>query len=294
MYHQRGMSQAQIARHLQLSQARVSQLLKAAAALSIVETVVHVPAGMFSQLEDELERRFELEDVTVIDTGPATGDLRHPLGAGAAPFVSLGLEGAEVIGVAAWSETVFSAVDAMQPLSRGAGYVVNVFGGFGPSTSQVHARVMQQLSRLCNAHPVFLHGPGVVASSALRDALRREPQVLDVISFYNRLSVLLVGIGALPRSRWYISSEDQDELRSKGAVGDVALHFFDAEGRPVQSSLENRVLGISLEQLKRAPRTIAVAGGEPKFEAIRAAVRGRWVDTLITDLGTAQQLLKHP
>jgi len=175
--------------------------------------------------------------------------------------------------------------------------VVNVFGGFGPSASKGYARVMQQLATLCNAHPVFLHGPGVVASTTLRDALRREPQVLDVVSFYDRLTVLLVGIGALPRPHrdsWYVGHEDQAELRSKGAVGDIALHFFDAEGGPVQSSLEDRVLGISRKQLEHTPRIIAVAGGESKFEAIRAALRGRWVDSLVTDLETAQELLRRP
>jgi len=300
MYHQRGLSQAQIASDLGFSQARVSQLLKAAEEQGVVETVVHVPAGMFSHLEDALEQGFGLEEATVIDTGPASGDLNHALGAGAAPFVRLGLEGAKVIGVAAWSETLLAAVEAMQPVEHGSGrYVVNAFGGFGPAASQAYTRLMEQLARLCNARPVFLLGPGVVATAALRNALRREPQVVDVVSFYDQLSVLLVGIGALPGSRvfresGYVSEEDEAELRSRGAVGDVALHFFDAEGRPVRSLLDERVLGISLEQLKRAPKTIAIAGGEAKFDAIRAALRGRWVDTLITDLETAQELLKRP
>ncbi len=300
MYHQRGMSQAQIASHLELSQARVSQLLKAAQERTIVETVLHVPPGMFSDVEDALERRFSLKDVAVVDPGPAGADLRYDLGKVAAPFVRLALEGAKVIGVAAWSETLLAAVEVMQPLAPGPGRsVVNVFGGFGPSMSQTYTRLMERLARLCGARPLFLLGPGVVASESVRDALRNDKQLLEVVSFYDRLSLLLVGIGSLPRSRvlresGYVSAEDQAELRAKGAVGDIALHFFDAQGRPVHSSLERRVLGISLEQLRRAPRTVAVAAGASKFEAIRAALRGRWVDTLITDLDTAQRLLERP
>jgi len=300
MYHQRRMSQAQIAKHLKLSQARVSQLLKAAEEQSVIETVVHVPPGMFSEVEDALERRFGLEEATVVDTGPAGSDLKHALGVSAAPFVRLALEGAKVIGVAAWSETLLAAVEAMQPLGPGVGrYVVNVFGGFRASASQTYTRVMEQLARLCEARPVFLLGPGIVDSAEVRNALRRDAHFLDVASFYARLSVLLVGIGALQLSRvfregGYVSAEDQAELRAKGAVGDIALHFFDAEGRSVHSSLDDRVLGISLEQIKRTPRTVAVASGEAKFEAIRAALRGRWVNTLITDLETARRLLKSP
>jgi DNA-binding transcriptional regulator LsrR (DeoR family) len=299
MYHQRGMSQAQVAKHLGLSQARVSQLLKAAVEQQIVETVVRVPAGMFSQLEDDLERGYGLDSVAVVDAGPSGRDLKHALGAGSAPFVQMALEGAKVVGVAAWSETLLAAVEAMQPIAPDKGrYVVNVFGGFGPSASQGYTRVMQRLAQLCSARPVFLLGPGVVANARLRNALRREPQVQAVVSYYDRLSVLLVGIGALPtspvlREIGYVSEEDQAELRAKGAIGDICLHFFDAEGRPVRSSLDDRVVGIELEQLRKVPRIVAVAGGEAKVGAIHAALRGRWVHSLITDLDTAQTLLKR-
>jgi DNA-binding transcriptional regulator LsrR (DeoR family) len=299
MYHQRGMSQAQVARHLGLSQARVSQLLKAAVEQGLVETVVHVPAGMFSNLEDELERGYGLEEVTVVDAGPSGGGLKHALGTGAAPFVQLALEGAKVIGVAAWSETLLAAVEAMKPIAPEKGrFVVNVFGGFGPSASQGYTRLMQRLAQLCGARPLFLLGPGVVADTRLRNALRREPQVQEVVSYYDRLSVLLVGIGAVPtapvlRDMGYVSEEDQAELRANGAVGDVSLHFFDAQGRPVRSSLDDRVVGIELEQLRKVPRIVAVAGGPGKVDAIHAALRGRWIHSLITDLETAQTLLRR-
>jgi DNA-binding transcriptional regulator LsrR (DeoR family) len=299
MYHQRGMSQAQVAKHLGLSQARVSQLLKAAVEQRIVETVVHVPTGMFSHVEDGLERGYGLEEVTVVDAGPSGGDLKHALGAGAAPFLQLALEGAKVIGVSAWSETLLAAVEAMQPIAPDKGrYVVNIFGGFGPSASQGYTRLMQRLAVLCGARPVFLLGPGVVANARLRNALRREPQVQEVVSYYDRLSVLLVGIGAVPTASvlsamGYVSEEDQAELRAKGAVGDISLHFFDADGRPVHTSLDDRVVGIELEQLRRVPRIVAVAGGEGKVDAIHAALVGHWIHSLITDLDTAQALLKR-
>jgi DNA-binding transcriptional regulator LsrR (DeoR family) len=292
------MSQAQVAKQLGLSQARISQLLRAAEEQHVVETIVHVPPGMFSDTEEELERAFAIEEVVVVDTGPLSGEPRKALGASAAPFLRDCLDGAHVIGVTAWSETLHAAVEVMRPLPPGPErFVVNVFGGFGPSTSQKYSQLMQQLARLCGARPLFLLGPGVVATPKLRNALRREPQVRDVVSFYDRLSVLLVGIGALSqrgvlRETGYVSKADEAELRAKGAVGDVALHFFDAAGRPVHSSLSERILGIGFDQLKRTPRVVGVAGGEEKVEAIRAALRGRWINSLITDLSTAQCLLR--
>jgi DNA-binding transcriptional regulator LsrR (DeoR family) len=141
---------------------------------------------------------------------------------------------------------------------------------------------MEQLARIYSALPLFLLGPGVVGSGRLRNVLRREPQVQDVVSFYDRLSILVVGIGVLSRQHvfresGYVSNEDEVELEAKGAVGDVALNFSGAAGQPAQSSLNERVLGIGLEQLRRAPRVLEC-----------------WIDSLITDLATAQRLLADP
>jgi DNA-binding transcriptional regulator LsrR (DeoR family) len=296
MYHEQGMSQAQVAKTLGLSQARVSQLLKSAKERRIVETVVHVPPGMFSDLEDQLERTYGLQEAVVVDAEATSDSFKHALGVGAAPFIRDALEDARVIGVAAWSETLLAAVEAMEPLPPAPGrFVVNVFGGFGPSTSQVYTRLIERLARLCGGRAMFLLGPGVVASARLRDELWREPQVKEVVSFYDRLSVLLVGIGALGAvgAMGHMSEEHQAELRAKGAVGDICLHSFDARGRFVRSSLDDRLLGIGFDQLKRVPRIVAVAGGPAKVEAIHAALRGGWIHCLVTDVGTARALVRR-
>jgi DNA-binding transcriptional regulator LsrR (DeoR family) len=73
-------------------------------------------------------------------------------------------------------------------------------------------------------------------------------------------------------------------------VGDVCLQFFDTNGRPALTDLSSRVLGISAPQLRSIERRIGVAGGVRKHEAIRAAVRGGWINILITDVDTARAL----
>ena len=111
------------------------------------------------------------------------------------------------------------------------------------------------------------------------------------------MEVALVGIGsvepsALLRESGNISSAaDQAELRAAGAVGDVCLRFFDAEGHGVDTSFDRRLVGATAEQIRSIPRRVAVAGGARKHAAIRAALLGRWVSVLITDVHTAEALL---
>jgi DNA-binding transcriptional regulator LsrR (DeoR family) len=258
---------------------------------------------MFTGVEDALEERYGLAQVVVVDTGSGGEDLLPALGASAAAFLEESIPTSKVIGLSSWSETLLAAVDAMHPLLRGSTeYVVQVLGGVGSADSQVYAtRLIERLARLTHAQPVFLLGPGVVASASARQALLRDPHFAETLAFYDRLSMVLVGIGSLEtpsrvlrENVGVIGEGDQQRLRALGAVGDICMRFFDAEGRPVVSALDDRVLAISVEQLKKTPRTVAVAGGQQKFNAIRAALRGKWVDTLITDLGVAQRLVAEP
>jgi DNA-binding transcriptional regulator LsrR (DeoR family) len=83
-----------------------------------------------------------------------------------------------------------------------------------------------------------------------------------------------------------------EDLQQNGAVGDICFCFYDANGREVRGALEGRVIGIDLESLRRVQRSVAICGGKKKFPAILGALRGKWVNTLITDQYTAQRLVK--
>jgi DNA-binding transcriptional regulator LsrR (DeoR family) len=139
----------------------------------------------------------------------------------------------------------------------------------------------------------------VVATEKLRKGLYEEPSCRDVFERYNHLSAVLMGVGALPPSRLLressmITRDDIDGLEAAGAVGDVCMRFFDAEGRPVRSSFDKRVVGIRAQQVRAVRQRIGVAGGARKFEAIRAVLRGQWVNILVTDHVTATRLLAEP
>jgi DNA-binding transcriptional regulator LsrR (DeoR family) len=304
MYHQRGLTQPQIAAQLGMSQASVSRTLKLAQEMGIVRTTVHVPPGTFTEIEDALERRYGLGQVVVVDAGTSTIDGVIPtLGATAASFLEATLPTADVVGVSSWSETLLAAVDSMHaiPKSR-TRFVVQVLGGLGRPSSQAYAtRLTEHLAQLCHARPLFLLGPGITGSAEALQVMLRDQNFAEVMSYYDRLSLILTGIGSLATpsrliraSGAVVRDEHQDALRAKGAVGDICLRFFDENGAFIPSPLDDRVLGVSLSQLKRTPRIVAVAGGTGKFVAIRAACRGRLIHTLITDLAVARKLEEDP
>lgn len=306
MYHERGLGQARIAEQLGLSQARVSRLLKQAQDLGIVRTTVHVPEGVHAEIEEQLETRYGLDEMLVVEVAdaPSLNDdqINQALSATAASYLELAVPTFESIGVSSWSSTLLAAVNAMRPTGPGeTRSVVQVMGGLGFASSQAFAtRLTERLAQLSKAEAVFMLAPGVVTTLATKAALLTDPSCQQALQRFDDLSAVLMGIGAIPPSRMLRESgnvfteQDLADLRDAGAVGDVCMRFYDADGRHVPTAFDERVLGIGTEQLLRTRRRIGVAGGERKFEAIRAALRGRWLTTLITDLHTAQRLLATP
>ncbi|MDQ1701618.1 MAG: hypothetical protein QOF57_870 [Frankiaceae bacterium] len=301
LYHEHGLRQPQIAEQLHISQPRVSRLLKQASELGIVRTTVLTPAGVFSELEEEIERKYGVRSVVIAEAGGDDASILRALGGAAAVYLETTLTGGDRIGISSWSSSLLSTVDAMRPRpTRVAEEVVQVIGGVGNSTSQVFAtRLADRLAQLTGATAVFLSAPGLASSPAALQTLLDDRHIADVFAKFPRLTLLLAGLGSLEPSPLLLESgnatahEDQEMLRKRGAVGDICLRFFDEDGNHVDSPLDGRVLGIDTDTLRAVPRVVAVAGGARKYTAIRAALRGGWVNVLVTDLDVARRLAEE-
>jgi DNA-binding transcriptional regulator LsrR (DeoR family) len=304
LYHERGMLQPQIARHLHISQPRVSRLLRQAVNLGIVRTTVVTPRGVHAVLEDEIEAKFGLADVVVADTAGLDDEaaLIRALGHAAAEYLEPTLTGRDTIGISSWSATLSAMVEAMRSKpSQQAERVVQILGGVGNAVAQAQAtRTTARLAQLTGATAVYLPAPGLVSNPETRSVFMRDPSFRQALEACAELTLVLVGIGSLEPSPLLLESgnaiapDDQEMLRSLHAVGDVSMHFFDDRGEPVVSDLDDRILGISAPAMRSVPRRVGVAGGVRKYTSIRAAVRGGWVNVLITDLTTAEQLAREP
>jgi DNA-binding transcriptional regulator LsrR (DeoR family) len=282
----------------------VSRMLKEAAEAGIVRTVVVPPPGGHADLEERVRERFRLVDVVVADTEGGQADeasIVRSIGASAANYFAATLTGGERIGVSSWSATLLATVAAMslRPVRASATEVVQLQGGVGAPNVQAQAiRLVEGLAQVTAAAPKVFPVPGIVSSVEARDALLADDYARELVAAWRDLDTAIVGIGSLQPSELLrtsgnaISENEQARLRDSGAVGDVCLRFFDADGAPVPADLDDRVLAIPRDAYRAIPRKIGVAGGSRKLSAIRAAALGGWIDVLITDSGTAQALLE--
>lgn len=301
MYYQWEVKQSEIARQLGLSQPTVSRLLAEARASGIIRISVAVPQGVHSEVEEELVHRYRLRDAIVVDCSSESDErlLERELGGGAAYYVETSLRPNEVIGISSWSATLMALVDAMHSTPhKGDMHVVQILGGVGDPSAELHAsRLTSRFANLVGGRAVFLPAPGIVGSPAMRQVILDDVYVREALGTLAQVTTALVGIGAIEPSKLLASSgnifsqAELDLLRQRGAVGDVLLRFFDGHGRPVLTSLNDRVISMTLDQLAKVDRSVGIAGGMRKRAAILGALRGGWINVLITDQFTARWLL---
>ncbi len=301
LYHEEGLAQGEISGRLNLSQARVSRCLKLAAELGIVRTSVVQPAGIYVGLEKALEEKYGLQEVVVADMVD-DASLGMRLGSCAATYLETTIEVNDVVGISSWSTTLLQTVEAMRSRPRKIlSEVTQMIGGVGSPQAQVQAtRLVSHLAELTSARPSYMAAPGLVANHGIRQAFLDDPAVASTAEAWSRVNTSLVGIGTFPASPLWrasgnaLTAAEENELLESGAVGEICLRYFDIDGKPMNSAIEERMISMASEAMLRIPRRIGVAGGMRKLAAIRGAINGGWVNVLITDSDVARQLLEPP
>jgi DNA-binding transcriptional regulator LsrR (DeoR family) len=300
LYFDDKLKQADISERLHVSQATVSRLLKRAEEEGIVRVTISAPGGTYPQYEAALRERYGVDEAIVAECYEDREEaIVSTIGATAAHYLETTLSEGAVIGISSWSVSLLRMVDQIHPVKRlRAERVVQILGGLGDPSVQSHAtQLTTRLAALTGAEPQLLPAQGVVSSSAARLVMLGDAYVRAAMDQFRRMTIALVGIGALHPSRMLANSgnaftdAELQDLARRGAVGDISLRFFDREGKPVHGALDDRVISVTLEELKNTPRVVGVAGGDRKVEAIRACLIGRLVNVIVTDKFTAQKLL---
>jgi DNA-binding transcriptional regulator LsrR (DeoR family) len=299
LHHIQGKRQAEIAEDMGVSQASVSRFLALAEEQGIVRTIVVPPEGLYPELEEELTAVYGLQSAYVVDISARETGVEQILGAAAAQCLTDELTGGPVLGLTSWSTTLREMARQMEPRARtGITRVVEMLGDLGsPRLQHEAALATQQMARALDAEPVFLRTPGVMPSAELRKIAMADSHVQAALRLFDQIDVAFVGVGPadfhgpLEAGDNFFTAAQLAEVRAAGAVGQLHQRFIDAQGNAVKTELDDLVVGITLEQLGRVKRKIVVAGGVVKHACLAAALRGKWIDVLVTDVNSANALL---
>jgi DNA-binding transcriptional regulator LsrR (DeoR family) len=287
-------TKSQIAEELGISRFRVARLIDAAIEQGLVRFVISEPEDINVELSEAVRRLYGLKTVLVLD-GPdsPTNSLTTPLGNLAASFLDEILVDNQTIGIA-WGRTLAATTKALTHLPKVD--VVQVAGA--PARLDISQNPVELVHRMASlsggaAYPIY--GPMWAADPKLIRSLRQEPSIASALAKCDSLDVLVIGIGSWRPAESCLYSGFPRAWRkqalSKGAQADVCATLIDRDGKEVPSALDTRGLSITGKQLRRVPDVIGIGGGLEKAEAIAAVLRGRWINTLITDASVARRLI---
>lgn len=297
LYYEQDQNQAQIARQLNTSRSTVSRLLDRARQLGIVKISIGYPWERHLALEDRLCSQFKLHAVRVLDgVGRSPEEVIEGLGQLAAQFIDPLLKDDMLVGIS-FGRSLASTIKQLQPTRKVSMTVVQIIGALGSSNPLLEGPdLVRELASQYGAAYRYLYAPLIVEDRRMRDLLVQEPSVQEALTLGRKADVIMIGIGSLQEGApiWigYLSEREKAWLRNIGAVGHMCAQFYDIQGKLLDVEVNQRVIGIGIDTLREIPEVIAVAGSKEKAEAILGALRGGYINSLITDEQAAREIIR--
>ena len=289
-YYFENMTQQAIADRLSISRMRVIKLLDAARQTGVIQFRLRSDGVGMAQQSHDLIKKYNLKDVFLI---PETDtDDSHPnesIARAGAMYIADRLGDNACINVG-YGDTLSRTLNHLATMVQNPVTCVSLTGGVSNYLPNTRSNVF-------NARLFLMPAPLLASSPEMAAAMRSENSVSEVIRMSQLSSFTLVGIGAMNESATIVKSGSLNQndlfyLKMHNAVGDVLCHFLDKNGNLIHTPIEDRLISTSLGQLKQLPNVIGLAAGASKVDAIRAVLRGGYLDILITDESTATLLLK--
>lgn len=288
-YYIEGYTQQEIGEYLSIPRLRVNRLLDKARKAGIIQFSVREGDSKRMIVERELITQFGLKDAFVVPSPINEQDINESVAQAAAMYIHERLDKSGYINMG-YGDTSSRILNHLANICEFPVNVVSLTGG-------VNYYLPNTRSSIFNAKLYLTPAPLLMASEDIVKAMEQEPSVRQIRHMATLAQMSIVGIGGVDSNATLLTNgtlnhSDVLLLSMQGAVGDMLCHFIDKDGNVIQSSLERRLMSTSLEQLKEINNSIGVAGGNTKAEAILAALKGKYLDVLITDETTASNVLR--
>lgn len=294
-YHKAGFTQEEIANKMSMSRQRVNRILAECINLGIVQINIININENYIDVETSLEKKFGLKGACVINN-QMEENIHVDLGMAAGRYIDKFIKDGDIIGFSRGRATA-AMVDHMPLLQKENLTVTQLLGSINNDREHVAVDdIVHNFAAKLQGKAAMLYAPVIVQSSELQNSIMQEPFFKEAYNVVKNCNVAIVGIGRANSQTEYLSplnvmsKTDSDSGILENAIGEVSTHFFDAQGNPIIPSYRNRIIAISLEDYLHIPTRIGIAGLPEKADTIYAALKGGYVNVLVTDLETARIL----
>lgn len=296
LYYKSDYSQQQIANKLNLSRPTVSRLLQYAKDKGFVQINISDPIEDNISLEEKLCKKYNL-DVVKIAYSPLniSSEIKKSISMKAAEYLYEIAKDGDIIGVS-WGTTIYKMALNLKHKALKGVQIVQLKGGISHSQNNTYAyEVVELFSEAFSTVGRYLPLPVMFDTVQIKELIERDKHIRNILDLGRQANIAVFTVGtvkddALLFRLGYIDQKDREIIQKK-AAGDICSRFFDLNGNICDKDLDERTVGIKLEELKEKEKRILVAGSQRKITAIEASLRGGFANILVTDQYTAEELL---
>jgi deoxyribonucleoside regulator len=290
LYYEKKLTQEEIAQREGVSRPTVSRALKESLKIGVVQIRVIDPYSDLNDISEHIAQTFNMREVIIANE---TNDL--PLVA--ADYLDRKIVSGTMVGVS-WGRTLEKLMQTIPSSSKKHDIkVVQLLGS--SAASKDAAEITQKLASVYHGTYRILPAPVMVSDSSVRDMFYKESTISEAMEEAKHVDIALLGIGTCDPSlsrvaqEGYFTEEKLKDFYEHGAVGEICCRFFDVEGKPYLDESNDTIIGISLEDLRHIRMRIGVAKGEKKVLPIIGAMKGQYINVLITDKQTAELIMQN-
>jgi deoxyribonucleoside regulator len=298
-YYEQGHDQDMIAQSLGISRSQVSRYLTQARGSNLVQIRVVSPRDRMRLLEREIIGKFPyLKETVVVPAFKTSPDiLRKTIGRVAASyFEEMIIPGMNIC--LGSGRTLREVVNYLHPNQIPNISIIQAMGNVGHEAMQIDFNdIAQETARAFGARIIYLNSPAILGSRNVKELVRDNPTINQALQKARAADIYLFGVGSLESGLIFtrndmIRPDELEQLRSRGAVGDICARFYNVQGKEIKSSFSQRIVGIELNDLLKASNSFCVAGGGDKVVSLIGAMKGGFIKTLVTDEQTAEGILE--
>ncbi|MDR3305513.1 MAG: winged helix-turn-helix transcriptional regulator [Clostridiales Family XIII bacterium] len=300
-YYVQGMTQDQIAKEEFISKSTVSRLLKKAVDNGLITFQFNYPIELIRNLENEFKQIFDLDVVRIAPTFAEDIDTRikETCRIAAEDLIEI-LETEDTLGIG-WGLTIEKLTDIITTeivSQKKCRKVVMIEGSIaGESGSTRTGSLIRKLAEYFSAEGYLLPGPLLYDSKETADIVKTDTHLKNILDYSKAARIAVFSVrhvsheSVLYKEGAY-SKEDYEKILAQGAVGDILGYSFDMNGKSVDPNIDNRVISMNLDELKKKKYRMGIAVGDLKAKSIIGALRGKYVNYLYTDSLTAKEVLR--
>ncbi|UJF18485.1 sugar-binding transcriptional regulator [Vibrio sp. SS-MA-C1-2] len=297
-YYYKKITQEEIAKKFNISRIRVGRLLKKARDIGIVNiTVQHHPVYS-GDIEQRLKERFNISRALISVDHQDEVTQRNEVATLIASYLSERIEDDLTIAVGQGRNIAAIANSVGYNTDKNCHFICSI-GGIHEKGEQSNSdHICRQLSKKYGGTSESMYAPAYVKTKELKDKIMDIDTVNATICRARASDIALIGVGNMDEQSfmvdlgWFSKQEVVNARINHGVVGDIAGYdFFDINGNAVITPINDRIIGLSIDDYHQIPEVIAIASENNKSLALLGALRTGVIDVLATSMSNALSIL---